>query len=210
MSFRLLLAAALIFTGPSPVLGNEKGRPDPSPLPLWSAKGTPLIRRQYVPGLNAALLLTDAQLVRLYDAWRETVDHPDLLEKGRVVKLSPDTTEAQRQEHRLLHEAAEGRLQSLVAAILTPAQKELMLSIEVLYGEAQEAVNAELAPEFALVKANAAEADRVEKLAKERLAADFIRRLSLLLTPEQRAARQAAAAEEARREAEDKAAPKKQ
>jgi hypothetical protein len=100
---------ALVCTAASPTFAvqKKKGRPDPSGLPLWSAKGIPLISRQYIPGLNAALLLSDEQVENLYAAWRETVNSPELTEKGRRLKETPDPTEEQRKEVRLLREAAE-------------------------------------------------------------------------------------------------------
>jgi hypothetical protein len=84
-----------------------------------------------------------------------------------------------------------------------------MTSIEVLYRQAQETVNADLAAAFALKKANPEEAERLQQSARERLAADFRRRLEEVLTPDQRLALQTAASEEERRRAEAAAAPKK-
>jgi hypothetical protein len=201
---------ALLCAAASPALADQKkktGRPDPSGLPLWSAKGTPLAGRQYVPGLNAALLLSDEQVESLHAAWRETLGSPEQREKGRRFKETPNPTEEQRKEVRLLREAAHGRLQSQVAAILRPAQRDLMVSIEVLYGQAQETVKADLASAFALKKSDPEEAERLQRSLNERLAADFRRRLEEVLTPEQRLAFQAAAAEEERRRPE--AGPKK-
>lgn len=207
----LLVLLAVLVAAPTLSFAEqkEKGRPDPSGLSLWSAKGMPLIVRQYVPGLNAALLLSDAQVEQLYAAWRETVDSPELQEKGRILKTNPNPTEEQQREVRLLYEAAHGRLQSRVAAILTPAQKELVTGIEVLYRAAEEAVHTELSPEFALVKQGLRQPEQVEKLAKERLEAVFLERLSGRLTAEQLTALTHAAAEERRRDAEAAAAPKK-
>lgn len=207
----LCVVLALLSATAAPVVAapKEKGRPDPSGLALWSAKGMPLISRQYIPGLNAALLLSDQQIEHLYAAWRETVDSPDLIEKGRRLKETANPTEEQQKEVRLLTEAAQGRLQARVAGILTSAQKDWMLSIEVVYGQAQEAVNGELVSEFAAVKANAEEAERVYQLAKDRLAAEFRRRVGEILPAEQLKALEAAAADEHRRAAEAAAVPKK-
>jgi hypothetical protein len=204
-----LLALLCAAASPSLAAQKKKGRPDASGLALWSAKGTPLAGRQYIPGLNAALLLSDEQVENLYTAWRETVNSPELTEKGRRLKQTPNPTAEQQEEVRLLREAAEGRLQSRVAAILTPAQRDLMTSIEVLYRQAQETVNADLASAFALKKSDPEEAQRLQQSARERLASDFRRRLEEVLTAEQRLALQTAA-EEQRREAEAAAAkPKK-
>lgn len=208
-AFVAVLALLSVVAAPAIAGEKKKGRPDASHLPLWSAKGQPMIVRQYVHGLNAVLLLTDEQIVSLYAAWRETVDSPELREKGAALKTDQNATEEQRKELRLQYEVAQGRLHTRVAGILTPAQKELMASIEVMHAQAREAAYAELAPEFARIKANADEGPRVKKLMKERLEMTFIQRLAEHLTADQRAAMEKAAADEKRREAEAAKAPKK-
>jgi len=210
MDTRLVLAILALAAGvAAPARAQVKDRADTSPLALWSAKGTPLIVRQYVPGLNGALLLSNEQIVELYEAWRQTVDHPALLEKGKAVKANPQPSEELLRDLRLAYEAAHGKLQSRVASILKPDQKELMLRLEVLYGQARESVNADLAPELARVKANMLEFDQYLLLEKDRLAAEFVTRVNQILTPDQRAAMEKAALEEKRREAEAAAASKK-
>jgi hypothetical protein len=204
-----LLLSLCVASAPATAQKKEKGRPDASGLRLWSAKGMPLVSAQYVPGLNAALLLSDRQIEQLTTAWRETVEGPELTEKGRALKANPSPTEAQRREVQELYEVAHGRLQSRVAAILTRAQEELAASIEVLYREAQEAVSIELAPQVAQAKASNEGLERLWKLEKERVAEELLQRLTGVLTAEQRVAMEVAAREEQRRDAEAAAAPKK-
>ncbi len=202
-SFLALMLGLLFASGP-PSLAAEKtkGKPDPAGLPLWSSKSGTLASRQYLPGLNATLLLSDEQVAKLHAAWQETVHTPELRTQSRQLKEAVNPTEAQRAEVRKLHEVAEGQLQTRVKAILSRTQQELMASIEVVYGQAREAVNADLTAEFGALKAKTEEAQRVRKLATERLAVEFQRRLTLTLTPQQLEALRTAAAEEQRREAE--------
>lgn len=156
--------------------------------------------RPHLPGLNAVLLLTDDQAEKLFTARRETVGNEALLAAGRRVKGDPNATEADRQAVRKAAEQAQLQFDHQVAEILTPAQKELVQRLQVLYGQARDAVSAEYGPKLIGAKGNDAETMRLRQEAREALNADFLRRVNEILTPEQRAAFERAAAEEKRRE----------
>lgn len=207
----LAVLAVVVLSCAASVLAEkkEKGPADASPLRLWGAKGQTLIVRQYVPGLNAALMLSQEQVIKLYEAFRETVDSPELHEKGKVLKTNPNVTEAERKQFQAAHEAAQALLESKVAAILTPAQRELMQSLELLYRQARESAREGLAADFALVKADKTQAERVNKLYEERFEADFKMKLRERLSSQQYAATEKAAEVERARDAES-AAKKKQ
>ena len=210
MRIRILAVLTLVLVCATAAFSEKKakGPIDASPLRLWGAKGQTLIVRQYVPGLNAALLLSEDQLIQLYDAFRQTVDSPDLHEKGKSLKLNPNATDSERKQHQADYEAAHGQLESKVAAILTPQQKELQLSIELLYKEAREKAREDLAAEFVALKMDKTQTERVNKLYEERFEADFKTRLRERLTPQQFEAMEKAAAAEKAREAENAAKKK--
>lgn len=198
-----VLAALLLGVGAAPSLAQKVKRPDVGSFRFVSG---PKGDRPQVPGLNAALLLTDQQKEELVQAREETVGSEAVLAAGRKVKGDSNATEADRQAARQLAEEAQARLERRIQEILTASQKELVQRLQVLYGQAREAVGGEFASKLVAVKGNKEETARLRQEAADALTADFIRRVKEILTPEQRAAMDRAAAEERQREA---AKPKK-
>jgi Spy/CpxP family protein refolding chaperone len=152
-----------------------------------------------VPGLNAILGLTDEQKLRLVQARDETIGSAALRDAGRKVKENPNATDADREAVGKLRAEAEGQYDHRVAEILTPAQKELILRLQVLYGQAREAVGKEYEGKLVASKGNKEETMRLREEARTALTADFTRRVNEILTAEQRAAFQQAGADEKRR-----------
>jgi Spy/CpxP family protein refolding chaperone len=138
----------------------------------------------------------------------ETTGSPALRDAGRKVKENANATDAEREAVRKLHTEAEGQYDHRVAEILTPAQKELILRLQVLYGQAREAVGKEYEAKLVASKGNKEETARLRDEARAALNADFARRVNEILTAEQRTAFEQAAADEKRR-AEESAKEKK-
>lgn len=157
--------------------------------------------RPQLPGLNAVLLLTEEQKEKLVLAHQETLGSDSVLASGRKVKTDPNATEADRQAARRAHDEAQTAYDRKVAEILTPAQKELVQRLQVLYSQSREAVSAEYAPMLVSAKGNEAETVRLRREAQAALTSDFGRRVNEILTPEQRTAFERSAADEKQREA---------
>lgn len=164
--------------------------------------------RPQLPGLNAVLLFTEEQKEKLVLAHHGTLGSESVLTAGRKVKTDPNATEADRQAARKAREEAQAAYDRKVAEILTPAQKELVQRLQVLYAQSREAISGEYAPKLVSAKGNEAETVRLRQEAQAALTADFGRRVNEILTPEQRAAFERSAAEEKRREAAAKSKPK--
>lgn len=200
----VMLVVGLLLLG-SPALAQKEKRPDISGFSFISG---PKGDHPALPGLNAILGLTDDQKLRLMQARDETTGSPALRDAGRKVKENANATDAEREAVRKLHTEAEGQYDHRVAEILTPAQKELILRLQVLYGQAREAVGKEYEAKLVASKGNKEETARLRDEARAALNADFARRVNEILTAEQRTAFEQAAADEKRR-AEESAKEKK-
>lgn len=181
-----------------PVGAQKKGPADVSGIAfVTGVKGD----HPHLYGLNAVLMLTDEQKQLLVAARQETVASDTVVAAGRKVKGDPNATEADRQAARRLAEEAQGSFERRVATILTPAQKEMVLRLQVLYRQAQETTSSEYAPKLVQAKGNEAETLRLRQEARAALDADFARRVNEIVTVEQRSALEAAAAQERQRDA---------
>lgn len=193
--------AATVAAGVSAPAGEKKAAADVGSLRLVvGAKG----QRPHVPGLNATLLLTAEQRERLAAAHAETLGSEAVVAASRKVKGDPNASEADRAAARKLAEDARAAYDRRVQEVLTPAQQELVARFQVLYGQAQEAVAQEYGPRLVGAKGRAEETARLRAEAAEKLAADFARRVTEILTADQRAAFDAAAARERERSAKPK------
>lgn len=197
--WRVLAGLALSFSVvAAPATAQKEKRPDVSSFSFVTG---PKGDRPHVPGLNAVLMLTDEQKEKLVLARQETVGSEAVLAAGRKVKTDPNAAEADRLAARKLSEEAQAAYDRRVAEILTPAQKELIGRLQVLYGQAREAQTTEYGPKLVAAKGNQEETARLRQEAADFLNADFARRVNEILTLEQRAAFERAAAEEREREA---------
>jgi Spy/CpxP family protein refolding chaperone len=148
---------------------------------------------QFVPGLNAALLLTDEQIVKLQEARRDTIDNEQLRgNKDKSVELS----DAEREARRKATQEAYTRLRTKVSNILTAEQRMLIEQINAAYLEVTTSANEEFAPQFASSKGNDELQKQLQQQKRERVARNFQAKLEVLLTPNQRAAWEQAASEE--------------
>ncbi len=191
--FALCTALAL------PALAQKQKSTDLSGFPLlWSAKKTPLTG-PFIPGLNAALLLSDEQKEKLIAAREETLSNEKLQKLGAGVKLNPNASDAEREAARKANEEARDQFKTRVENILTAEQRKLVERLNTVFEEsltaAQEAYRGQLEQ---VVKTDKARAEELRKEVREKSHKDFKARLEGMLSKEQWAAlAKAAEAEEA-------------
>lgn len=176
-------------------------------FPFWSSK-----KRgpsgQFVPGLNAALQLSAAQMEQIAAA-REEMSNDEAVKAARgLSKNDPNVTAEQREKARAAMEAATARLQAKVATILTADQKALIEKINAAYAAAVEDVGIIYADKFASVKADEAARKRMQEEKSHDTEEQFFHKLDKLLTPAQTEAMKRAAAEEEERNAKAAAVKK--
>lgn len=190
--------ALTIWPVAAPANAQKEKRPDVSSFSFVTG---PKGDRPHLPGLNAVLLLTDEQKEKLVAARQETLGSEAVLSAARKAKTDPNATEADRQAARKLTDEAQAQYDRRVAEILTDAQREMTQRLQVLLRQAHEAAATEYGPKLVAAKGNEAETLKLRQESRDFLNADFARRVNEILTPEQRAAFEHAAAEERQREA---------
>src|SRR5687767_4022119 len=92
MSYRASLMAGICFLLVTVAVADEK-KPALGNFPFWSAPKREYAD-QFVPGLNAALMLTPDQISKLNEARRETIDSEAVRGSNRK---DPNATEAERE-----------------------------------------------------------------------------------------------------------------
>lgn len=189
----LLVALAL----PAPAQKQKSTDLAGFPL-LWSAKKNPLAG-PFIPGLNAALLLSDEQKEKLVAARAETLGNEKLQSLGAKVKLNPNASEAERAAAQQAHEEARGQFLTRVEAILTPEQRKLVGTINGLHEEALAAAHEEYRGQFEqLGKTDKEKQAELHREVQQQAVKNFRARLEGTLSKDQWAAlTRAAAAEEA-------------
>jgi hypothetical protein len=197
----LVLVAAALFAVPA----SAQKKPGLYDFPFWSAPKNPHAHA-FVPGLQAALELTPAQIEKINAARAATVDSPEIRKlpgKGDPNATADDLAKANAKRA----EAAE-KLYKEVDAILTTEQKGLIEKINDAYGKVAAELGEEFQPKFAAAKGNAEDTAAVKKELMEALVSAFDKKLDAILTADQKAAVKKAAEEEAKRAAENKNKPK--
>jgi len=196
MKYLALILALAALTGAAPAGAQKAKRAEAGSFRFVSG---PKGEWPHVPGLNAVLLLTVEQLEKLALAREETLGSEAVVAAGRKVKTDPNATEADREAARKATAEAQGQYDRRVGEILTPAQKELVLRLQVLYGQAVEAAGAGYQAKLVAAKGNKEETARLRQEMQDARSADFIRRVREILTLEQLKAFERAADEEKRR-----------
>jgi len=164
---------------------------------LWSAKKNPLAG-PFIPGLNAALLLSDEQKEKLITARQETLGNEKLQSLGAKVKQNPNASEAERDAAQKAQEEARGQFLTRVEGILTPDQRKLVGIINTIFEEVLTATGEAYHDRFAQLKGDKAGLEDLRKESQEKTFKDFRARLEGTLSKEQWAAlTKAAQAEEA-------------
>ncbi|MEQ2008053.1 MAG: hypothetical protein ABMA26_14750 [Limisphaerales bacterium] len=180
-----------------PALAQKQKSTDLSGFPLWTAKKNPLAG-PFIPGLNAALLLTEEQKAKLNAVRDETLGNEKLQKLGTTVKLNPNTSEADRDAARKAYEEARGQFKDRVDAILTADQRKLITTISTVFEEVASATGEAYRDRFAQLKGDKVGMEELQKESREKTMKDFKARLEGTLSKEQWAAlNKAAEAEEA-------------
>ena len=195
MKTRLILTAVMVagVMSGSPAQAQKEKSADVGGVSFISG---PKGDRPRVPGLNAALLLSPDQKLQLAAAYDETLRSEALQEAGRKVKTNPQASEADREAVRVLKEQAQADFDRRVSQILSAPQKELIQRFNVLYGQSVEATGTEFRQKLVDAKGDKALTEQLRNQQREMLNADFARRVSEILTVEQRGAFDRAVAED--------------
>lgn len=194
----LLLFVASTMPVETHALAQKEKPSDVSSIPIWRGpKGG--YTKSYVPGLNAALALSDQQKASLIAAQDETISSESVREAGKTAKSDATATQAQKQAARELAERAQIEFQTRVAAILNAEQKALIANISAAYEDVRNAVGQEFQQRYVDAKGNAQETAMIRKEALEKTEIDFRARLAAMLSAEQNLALDKAAAEEKQR-----------
>ncbi len=198
----IVLAASLVLFTSVAYAQDHK----PAPLPpgdlFFTAKGKhPMALERYHPGLVAALLLTDEQKLALAEASRKTIMDEDLRAAAMEVKSNANATEVQRENVRMLQEAARDKLDAVIEQILKPDQKALISKIQQAFDDAAKAAMRDMEGEFGQAKGDEKRTAAARDAYQATLKDEFAKRLDAIFTPEQKAAVQQAAKAQAEQEA---------
>ena len=177
-----------------PAIGN---------FPFWSVPKQEFAD-QLVPGLNAALLLTDEQIAKLQEARRETIEK----ERSKAPKdKNANEPEAEREARRKATQEAYANLRIKVSNILTAEQRTLIEQINAAHLEVSTAASEEFATQLTSAKGNEDLQKSLQQQKRDRIASNFKSKLEGILSPNQKAAWEKAAAQELENAAKPK--PKK-
>lgn len=185
------LSLVMVFALAVSALAAEK-KPAIGNFPFWSAPKREYAD-QFVPGLNAALLLSPEQIEQLHAARRETIDNETL---RAATRKDPNLTDAQREAAHKLVSDAHANLRIKVSNILTAEQRALIERINAVHQEVAKALNEEFQPKLTASKGDDQAQERFRKEIHERIASDFRSKLDGLLSPNQKAAFDQAAMDE--------------
>lgn len=168
-----------------PTIGN---------FPFWSVPKQEFAD-QLVPGLNAALLLSDEQIVKLQEARRETIDNEQV--RGKKIK-DPNVvvSDAEREARNKKTQEAYANLRTKVSNILTAEQRTLIEQINAAHLEVTKAAAEEFAVQLTSAKGNDDLQKSLQQQKRDRIASKFKAKLEGILSPNQKAAWEKAAAEE--------------
>ena len=177
---------------------KEKKRSDVSGFPFWTSQKRGHVP-QFVPGLNAALQLTDAQRLQIATAQEEMMNDAAVRAARGISKNDPTATTEQRDKARAALEAAAARMHEKVASILTTEQKALITKVNAAYAAATEDTGIVYADKCASIKADEAARKRIQEEKNHDIEEQFLHKLDGILSAEQRDAVARAGEEEAQR-----------
>ena len=160
-----------------PAIGN---------FPFWSVPKQEFAD-QLVPGLNAALLLSDEQIVKLQEARRETIDNEQL--RGQKIK-DPNVTvsDSEREARHKATQEAYANLRTKVSNILTAEQRTLIEQINAAHLEVSKAGSDEFSVQLTTAKGNDDLQKSLHQQKRDLIASNFKAKLDGLLSPNQKAA----------------------
>jgi len=171
---------------------------DVNSYPFWTGGKKAGAVTQFMPGLNAALQLSETQKEQIAAARDEMMNDEGVKAARGISKSDPSVTAEQREKAKAVVEAATARFREKVAAILTPEQKTLIEKINAAYAAAVEDTGIVYAEKFASpsVKADPAARQRLQEEKSQDTEEGFLHKLDAILTPPQKEAVAAAAKEE--------------
>ncbi len=188
---RLVFILAVSLSLATLVEAQEK-KPAIGNFPFWSMPKQEFAN-QFVPGLNAALLLTDEQIIKLNAARRETIDNEHIRrDKGKDANLP----EAEQDARRKAVQEAYSDLRIKASNILTAEQRRLIEQINAAHLEASNAAVAEFAGQLASAKGNEDLWKSLQQQMRTRVIENFTNKLAALLSPDQKLALDKAATQE--------------
>jgi hypothetical protein len=182
------------------VAAEKQATTDLSNYPFWSSKKRGATT-QFVPGLTAALQLSDAQKKDIAAARDEILNDEAVKAARGISKSDPNVTAEQRDKARATVDAANARLRERVAAILTPEQKSLVEKINAAYASANDDTGIVYEEKFASVKADEAARRRIQEEKNQDIEEHFYSKLDGILSTSQKEAMTRAAEEEVKRSA---------
>ena len=201
MKLNSLILLIVGLTGLAPLGAAEKPKlSDVSDYPFWTSQKRGQVG-QFIPGLNAALQITDAQKEQIAAARDEFSNDEGVKAARGISKNDPSVTAEQREKARAATEAATARLRQKIGAILTPEQKTLVEKINAAHAAATEETGIIYADKFATVKADEAARRRIQEEKNQDIEEQFLHKLDGLLSASQKEAMTRAAAEEEARNA---------
>lgn len=208
MLSRIALTLTAVVLLSAPMAAQKQKKLELTDFPFWSAPKTPHAHA-FVPGLQAALELTPAQIEKILEARAATVESEEIRALKR--KGDPNATADELATAASKRSEATEKLHEKVEAILNKDQKALIEKLNDGYARVVAEVGGQFQADFEAAKGNADETARLRKEQRDAIAEAFNKKLDALLSTEQRAAVKKAAEDEAKRaEAnKDKAKPKK-
>lgn len=179
--------------------GAEKEkRTSVSDFPFWSSKKRGDVA-QFIPGLTAALQLTEDQKRQIAAAREEMMGDPGVVAARGSSKSDPKVTAEQRDKGKAAIEAAMTLMRGKVSTILSTEQKALIGKVNDAYAAAVDEIGIVYSEKFASVKADEAARKRLQEDKNEDTEELFRHKLDALLSaPQKDAMTRAAADEEAR------------
>jgi Spy/CpxP family protein refolding chaperone len=199
----VLIALAWVACTPLTAFAQKEKKPSLPPGDLFFyMKGQPFALETIFPGINGTIMLTDDQKLKLQEARENTVGSDAVKDAGKLLKTDPNATEAQKESAKKTIQEAKSKLQAEVSSILTPEQKALIEKLQGAAVEAHTAARAKFETDFTGAKGDKAKMEELQTKMREEVRAEFDRKLVGILTAEQRAAMEkAAAAQKAAQEA---------
>jgi hypothetical protein len=132
----------------------------------------------------------------------EVTNDPAVVASRGLPKNDPSVTNEQREKARAANEAANAKLKDRVAAILTPAQNELIAKINKAYADTVEEIGTVYSEKFANTKGVEGARERVMQEKQQDTIDRFQSKLDTILNAEQKEAMARAAETEQRRSAQ--------
>jgi len=192
-----VFVVALLATMPFASAQKQK-QADVSDHPFFNAHKRGHVA-QFVPGLTAALLLTDAQKQRIVTARDEVLGSEPVAGARRISKNDPTVTAEQRDAARQALETAAATLRDRVGAILTAEQKALIERINKTFADTSELTSILYEERLVSAKGDDLLQARLREEAKAELEEAFLKKLNGVLSTEQMAAMAGAAEAEQQR-----------